>query len=114
MIGFKAGVSLLDVIGAVHRHRGRYSSATAGILYEHRGSLSRRGGSYPLEGPALTITAEGLALGMRSTAIPRPILGGGIIVSYYVSGLYGVAMAAVGMLVRHRDRLRRYLWPDFG
>jgi K(+)-stimulated pyrophosphate-energized sodium pump len=35
---------------------------------------------------------------MRSTAIPCIILGSGIIISYYVSGLYGVAMAAAGML----------------
>ena len=50
-----------------------------------------------LEGPALTIT-QGLALGMKSTMFPCVILAAGIIVSYYVSGMYGVAMAAVGML----------------
>ena len=49
------------------------------------------------EGPALTIT-QGLAVGMKSCMAPCIILGIGIVVSYYVSGLYGVAMAAVGML----------------
>ncbi|WP_147612682.1 sodium-translocating pyrophosphatase [Treponema pectinovorum] len=49
------------------------------------------------EGPALTITT-GLALGMRSCMAPCIILGLGIIVSYYLSGLYGVAMSAMGML----------------
>lgn len=50
-----------------------------------------------LEGPALTIT-QGMALGMKSCMAPCVILGGGIIVAYYVSGMYGVAMAAMGML----------------
>ncbi|MEA5058534.1 MAG: sodium-translocating pyrophosphatase [Clostridia bacterium] len=50
-----------------------------------------------LEGPALTIT-QGLALGMRSCMAPCIILGSSIILSYFVSGMYGVAMSAVGML----------------
>ncbi len=50
-----------------------------------------------LEGPALTIT-QGLALGMKSTMAPCIVLGAGIISSYFVSGVYGVAMSAVGML----------------
>lgn len=50
-----------------------------------------------LEGPALTIT-QGLALGMKSTMAPCIILGAGIIISYFVSGVYGVAMSAMGML----------------
>ena len=49
------------------------------------------------EGPALTITS-GLALGMRSCMAPCVVLGIGIIVAYYTSGLYGVAMSAMGML----------------
>ncbi len=48
-------------------------------------------------GPALTVTG-GLALGMASTAIPVIILALAVLVSYEVSGVYGVAMAAVGML----------------
>ena len=50
-----------------------------------------------LEGSALTIT-QGLALGMKSCMFPCVILGGGIIIAYYVSGFYGVAMSAAGML----------------
>ncbi len=49
------------------------------------------------EGPALTIT-QGLALGMKSCMAPCIILGIAILIAYYVSGAYGVAMAAVGML----------------
>ena len=50
-----------------------------------------------VEGTALTIT-QGLALGMKSCMAPCMILGVGIIGAYRVAGLYGVAMAAVGML----------------
>lgn len=50
-----------------------------------------------LEGPALTIT-QGLALGMKSTMAPCIILGAAIISSYFISGVYGVAMSAMGML----------------
>lgn len=50
-----------------------------------------------VEGTALTIT-QGLALGMKSCMAPCMILGAGIIGAYSVAGLYGVAMAAVGML----------------
>ncbi|MBR5470921.1 MAG: sodium-translocating pyrophosphatase [Oscillibacter sp.] len=49
------------------------------------------------EGAALTIT-QGLALGMRSCMAPCIILGAGIILSYQASGMYGVSMAAMGML----------------
>ena len=48
-------------------------------------------------GPALTVTG-GLSLGMGSTAVPVFILAIAILVSYYFAGIYGVAMAAFGML----------------
>jgi K(+)-stimulated pyrophosphate-energized sodium pump len=40
----------------------------------------------------------GIAVGMESTAIPAIVLAGGIIISYYFAGLYGVAIAAAGMM----------------
>lgn len=49
------------------------------------------------EGSALTIT-QGLALGMKSCMAPCIVLGAGIILSYQISGMYGVSMAAMGML----------------
>ena len=49
------------------------------------------------EGPALTIT-QGLAVGMKSCMYPLIILGITTYVSYAVSGMFGIAMAAVGML----------------
>jgi len=49
------------------------------------------------EGPALTIT-QGMAVGMRSTMAPVLILGATVIAAYGAAGMYGIAMAAVGML----------------
>ncbi len=40
----------------------------------------------------------GISVGMESTAIPTIILAGGIIASYSFAGLYGVAIAAAGMM----------------
>ena len=49
------------------------------------------------EGAALIIT-QGLAVGMKSCMLPLIILGITTYVSYAVSGMFGIAMAAVGML----------------
>jgi K(+)-stimulated pyrophosphate-energized sodium pump len=40
----------------------------------------------------------GLSVGMKSTVIPIITLAGGIMASYYFAGLYGVAIAAAGMM----------------
>ncbi len=47
---------------------------------------------------AATNIISGLSVGMISTALPILVLAGGIIASYTVAGIYGVAIAASGMM----------------
>ncbi len=48
-------------------------------------------------GPALTVTG-GMSIGMASTAGPVLALALAVLASYHFAGIYGVAMAALGML----------------
>ncbi len=80
--GIAAGI----IVGIIAE---RYTSSD----YKHTQRIS----SASVEGPALNIT-QGLALGMRSCMLPCIVLGVAIFASYAVCGMYGVALAALGML----------------
>jgi K(+)-stimulated pyrophosphate-energized sodium pump len=48
-------------------------------------------------GPAIAVT-DGTAVGMQSTAVPVIVLAIAVIAAYHFAGVYGVAIAALGML----------------
>ncbi|HDP35195.1 MAG TPA: sodium-translocating pyrophosphatase, partial [Candidatus Hydrogenedentes bacterium] len=48
-------------------------------------------------GPAIAVT-EGTAVGMQSTALPVIVLALAVLGAYHVAGVYGIAIAALGML----------------
>ena len=81
-IGLGAGLG----IGTITEH---YTGTHGGPTT----SISRQS----LTGPATNIIA-GLGVGMQSTAVPTLIIAAGIIGAYHFAGLYGIAMAALGML----------------
>lgn len=61
--------------------------------YKHVKEIARQAQT----GAATTIIS-GVAVGMMSTAIPILLIASGTLIAYYFSGLYGIALAAVGML----------------
>jgi K(+)-stimulated pyrophosphate-energized sodium pump len=63
---------------------------------ESRGP-ARRIAQQSLTGAATNIIG-GLGLGMLSTALPTLFIGGAIVTAFHYAGLYGIAMAALGML----------------
>jgi K(+)-stimulated pyrophosphate-energized sodium pump len=50
------------------------------------------------EGGAATTILTGMAVGMQSTFLPIIFIAGGIVISYISTGLYGIALAGIGML----------------
>jgi K(+)-stimulated pyrophosphate-energized sodium pump len=95
---------LIDLAAASHRLWfavviGTSGSAVIGvaIAYYTEGPPVMRVAAAGTAGPA-TVIITGLALGMSSIAIPLLTLGFVIIAASQLAGLYGVALAAVGML----------------
>ncbi len=61
--------------------------------YKHVKAIAKQS-----ETGAATNILAGLAVGMRSTAFPVLIIAAAVIISFTTAGLFGVALAAVGML----------------
>ncbi|MCS7028518.1 MAG: sodium-translocating pyrophosphatase [Bacteroidia bacterium] len=89
----------MNVFGAVAI--GLIVGALISIITEYYCSMGRKPVNTIVRqsstGPATNIIA-GLSVGMSSTFLPILVLSVGIVSSYYMAGLYGVAMAASGMM----------------
>lgn len=94
---FSAGIWSPWIAAAI----GVISGVVIGMIAEHYTSYDYRPtqaiAEASKEGAALTIT-QGLAVGMKSCMAPLIILGIATYASYAVSGIFGLAMAAIGML----------------
>jgi len=88
------GIFLATIVGLA-------SGTAIGIITEYYTGESRgptrKVAEQSLTGAATNIIG-GLGLGMASTAWPTVFIAGAIIFSYQCAGLYGIAMAALGML----------------
>ncbi|HUP22047.1 MAG TPA: sodium-translocating pyrophosphatase [Thermoanaerobaculia bacterium] len=88
------GVFLATVAGLV-------AGTAIGLITEYYTSESKgpaRGIAKDSLTGAATNIISGLAVGMRSTAFPILVLVGAVLVAHSQAGLYGVAIAALGML----------------
>jgi K(+)-stimulated pyrophosphate-energized sodium pump len=50
------------------------------------------------EGGAATTILSGMAVGLQSTFLPLIFIGVGVVIAYISAGLYGIALAGIGML----------------
>jgi len=107
-----AGVEVTDIItGEMETYTwisismavaaGLIAGTAVGLLTEYYTACNRKPVQTIVEssrtGHATTII-QGIAVGMNSTTLPVIVIGAAIIVAYECAGLYGIALAAVGML----------------
>ncbi len=80
---------------------GLVTGVVIGVTTEYYTSAGRPpvdGIAESAETGAATNIIAGLSVGMRSTVLPLLVIAASVLIAYRVAGLYGVAMAAVGML----------------
>ena len=90
--GFEAAIAVIAglVVGVIIGNVTEYYTSADYNPVKKIGEQSETG--------AATTIISGLAVGMQSTAIPLLLICVAIFISYKVDGLYGIALAAVGML----------------
>ena len=70
---------------------------TSEVFTSDKFSIVKKLAKSAQSGPAVVVV-NGLSVGMQSTAIPVVMIATATLVSYYFAGMYGVALAALGML----------------
>ncbi|MDE0595350.1 MAG: sodium-translocating pyrophosphatase [Roseibacillus sp.] len=92
MLGFTSSIGLCILCGAV-------GGIIIGLITEHyTGGAPVREIARQGETGVATIMISGLSLGLKSVAVPLLTIAATIYISYEFGGLYGVGIAAVGML----------------
>ncbi|RKY56994.1 MAG: sodium-translocating pyrophosphatase [Candidatus Neomarinimicrobiota bacterium] len=99
MTGVTQSIGAFDIF--ISTFSGLVVGIVIGLITEYYTSESRKPAQWIAQqsqtGPATNVIA-GLSLGMLSTMLPVIFISGAITVAYSVAGLYGIAIAALGML----------------
>lgn len=90
----KGGIAWSIIVGlAVGGLIGLITNYYTGVAYSPVRFIAQQ----TVTGPATNILG-GMSIGMQSTLLSMIVIGGGILISYFLAGLYGIGVAAASMM----------------